>query len=153
VNRLEHRIPPPFVFIAAGALMWLLAGMGAPLPFAAAWRLPLGLALIVLGAAAIGLGFAAFRRAHTTIDPVHIDSASALVIGGIFRHTRNPMYVGFTLGLLGWAFLLDSAWALAGPLTFVLFIRRFQIAPEERAMEARFGAAYLDYKKAVRRWV
>lgn len=153
MNRLEHRIPPPFVFLGIGALMWALSRLGPALPLERPWRLALALLLAACGALAIGLGFAAFRQARTTIDPVHIDAATALVVRGVFRYTRNPMYLGFTLGLAGWAVALDTAWALTGPVLFVLFIRRFQIAPEERAMEAKFGDAYLAYKRAVRRWI
>jgi protein-S-isoprenylcysteine O-methyltransferase Ste14 len=97
--------------------------------------------------------FIAFGKAKTTIDPVNIDRASAIVTSGVYWFTRNPMYVGLTCLLLSWAAFLTSPWTLLGPLFFVLYITKFQIVPEERMMEAKFGASYLYYKNRVRRWI
>ena len=107
---------------------------------------------------AVGLGAAvagaiSFRRAKTTVNPMKPEKASSLVITGIFGFSRNPMYVGLGCVLVAWAILLSSAWLLFGPLIFVVYIGRFQIAPEERALSAMFGAAYSDYKAKVRRWL
>ena len=114
----------------------------------------LSAATIALAGVVVGLlGFRAFKRAGTTIDPVRPDAASTLVTGGIYRHTRKPVYVGFTLTLLGFAVLLGSPWALVGPAAFVLFTARFQIAPEERALLTKFGRDFAKYKKSTRRWL
>jgi protein-S-isoprenylcysteine O-methyltransferase Ste14 len=67
--------------------------------------------------------------------------------------SRNPMYVGLLFVLVAWAVYLCRAWTLLGPAAFVLYINRFQIAPEERTLTTRFGGAYSDYKRAVRRWL
>jgi protein-S-isoprenylcysteine O-methyltransferase Ste14 len=95
----------------------------------------------------------ALHRAHTTVNPVHVDQASSIVTNGVYRLTRNPMYVGLALLLTAWAIWLAVPWAFAGPALFGLYIYRFQILPEERAMEAKFGAEYLAYKQRVRRWL
>jgi protein-S-isoprenylcysteine O-methyltransferase Ste14 len=81
------------------------------------------------------------------------DASSSLVRSGIYTITRNPMYAGMLLMLCAWAVYLGSAWALVGPATFVAYMNRFQIAPEQRALEALFGASYTDYKAKVRRWL
>ena len=94
-----------------------------------------------------------FWRNKTTINPVDLESASALVTSGVFRFSRNPMYVGFTAMLVGWAVCLAAPWALVGPVAFVLFTNRFQIIPEERVMRDKFGQAYDDYQAQVRRWI
>jgi len=75
-----------------------------------------------------------------------------LVTGGIYRFTRNPMYVGLLLVLVAWATFLSSLWTLVGPLAFVLYITRFQIKPEESALATLFGQPYADYRAKVRRW-
>jgi protein-S-isoprenylcysteine O-methyltransferase Ste14 len=98
-------------------------------------------------------GFRTIRRAGSTIDPTRPAAASTLVIGGPFRFSRNPMYVGFTLMLLAWAAWLQSPWAFAGPAAFALYLTRWQIVPEERALRAKFGAAYTAYEARVRRWL
>ena len=109
--------------------------------------------IIALGALLVVQGARTFWRHETTIDPVDLERASTLVTGGIFRLSRNPMYVGFAAVLVGWAVCLAAPWSLAGPVAFVLFTTRFQIVPEERVMRAKFGRAYDDYRAQVRRWV
>lgn len=94
-----------------------------------------------------------FRKARTTVDPVHIERASTLVTGGIFSLTRNPMYLGLTLVLTGFGVWLTAPWSLIGPILFVAFITRFQIIPEERTMRSLFRDAYDDYCRRTRRWI
>ena len=150
---LEHRIPPPIVCLLFGVLMWLVAGvsMRVPIPF----QTRLGLALIwaLAGIAIAMLGAQAFRRAQTTVNPLTPEAASSLVVGGIFRHTRNPMYLGLSSVLLGWAIYLAAPWALLGPVLFAAYITRFQIIPEERALAQNFGQAFAGYCAQVRRWI
>ncbi len=153
MSKLEHRIPPPIVVVLLGVAMWLTArytshGFGTD-----ELRTILATAVSVFGLVVGGSGFRAFGRAKTTIDPIHLDAASVLVTNGIFRFTRNPMYVGFTALLLAWAIFLAAPWSFLGVVLFVLFIGRFQILPEERVMRAKFGAAYEDYRRRVRRWL
>ena len=109
----------------------------------------LGLIALTFGAS----GIVAFRLARTTINPVRIDQASRVVTGGIYRVTRNPMYVGLTALLTMWAVWLAVPLALLGPVLFALFTHRFQILPEERVMSAKFGREYQDYRLRVRRWL
>jgi protein-S-isoprenylcysteine O-methyltransferase Ste14 len=94
-----------------------------------------------------------FRRFRTTVHPEKPENTTALVMTGIYRLTRNPMYVGVTLALLGWAVWLRVPVALLGPVAFVLYVNRFQIVPEERVLASKFGEAYAAYCRRVRRWV
>jgi protein-S-isoprenylcysteine O-methyltransferase Ste14 len=153
MNSLDNRIPPPFVMLIVAAAMWGASFLTPPLSINGALRYGL-IAVFFLIAALFGApAIRAFRRSRTTIDPVHIERASALVTSGIYGITRNPMYVAITSLLLSWAAWLAAPWSLIGPVFFVLFITRFQILPEERAMGQKFGAAYADYRSRVRRWV
>jgi protein-S-isoprenylcysteine O-methyltransferase Ste14 len=79
--------------------------------------------------------------------------ASTLVVSGAFRYSRNPMYLGALLLLSAWAVYLSAWWPLAGPLAFFVYIDRFQIPHEERALKLVFGEPYLQYLKDVRRWL
>lgn len=146
---LEHRIPPPLVAIISGLLMWLAVRPIAPL----GGRLWLALLVVLAGAAVCLAGVASFRRARTTVNPLKPESASSLVVAGIYRHTRNPMYLGFAIILLGWCVFLGSALAVLGVAAFVLYIGRFQIRPEERALHELFGAEFEAFCGRVRRWV
>jgi protein-S-isoprenylcysteine O-methyltransferase Ste14 len=99
------------------------------------------------------LGVARFRRHDTTVLPHRPDAAARLVTDGIYRHTRNPMYVGMLMVLAGWGLWLNHLGAaLLIPLCGV-WLQRFQILPEERAMEARFGDEFRAYRRRVRRWL
>ena len=98
-------------------------------------------------------GVIAFRRAKTTVNPLKPETATSLVSTGIYSVTRNPMYVGLLFILIAWATYLSSAWALLGPLGFMLYINRFQIAPEERVLSTLFGSEYTAYQSRVPRWL
>jgi protein-S-isoprenylcysteine O-methyltransferase Ste14 len=150
---LEHKIPPPAVGLGIGGLMWYLASLAVPLEVPFGVRVGLALALLVVGAAIAIAGVVSFRRAKTTVNPLQPEKASSLVSSGMFQVTRNPMYLGMAIVLLGWAGYLASWPALLGVPIFVLYINRFQIAPEERVMASLFGADYAAYKEKVRRWI
>lgn len=150
---LEHKIPPPILVIMIGLAMWAASRLVPAIVISRDLRLLLAGIFGLLGFSLLGLGLLAFNKAKTTIDPVRIEAASSVVTGGIFAYTRNPMYVGFTALLLAWAWYLAVPWTLFGPMFFVLFITRFQIVPEERSLSAKFGLAYDDYRKRVRRWL
>lgn len=150
---LEHRIPPPIVGLLCGTAMWFASVPASS--FATGGGIRAGLAILVcgLGFAVMLAGVVSFRRARTTVNPLKPESATALVTGGVYRYTRNPMYLGMLLVLLGWAVFLASPAALAGPVAFALYIQRFQIRPEERALEALFGEAFVQYRSRVRAWL
>jgi protein-S-isoprenylcysteine O-methyltransferase Ste14 len=150
---LEHRVPPPIVGLLIAAAMWLLAALPPVLAVPTWLREGLALLLVAAGVAFDFLGILAFLRQRTTVNPLRPGNASALVTAGIYRVTRNPMYVGMALLLTAWAVQLSSPWAFLGPVAFVLFMNRFQIAPEERALSALFGASWSAYAARVRRWL
>lgn len=133
--------------------MWFASRFGAigeaPLYARACVALSLALAGITIALA----GDVEFKRAGTTFNPFKPENSSALVTSGVYGFTRNPMYLGLAMALLGWATFLSSAWTLAGPVAFVLYITRFQIVPEERVLAGRFGEAYAGYAARVRRWL
>lgn len=150
---LENRVPPPLVVVLIGVAMAVVAWFTPAVEVGNVVRFAIGGVLIALGALVVVLGARTFWRNETTIDPLDLGRASALVTSGVFRYSRNPMYVGFTAALAGWAVCLAAPWALFGPLAFVLFTTRFQIIPEERVMWVKFGQAYDDYRAQVRRWL
>jgi protein-S-isoprenylcysteine O-methyltransferase Ste14 len=150
---LEARIPPPLVALAIAVLMWLAAHW---LP---ATSLPRGVtyaaaALVLLAGLVFSIrAMRSFRQAGTTVNPVRIENASNLVTSGVYRISRNPMYVGVTLDLCALALFLNCFWTLIGPALFVAYTTRFQIMPEERILATKFGDAYRDYCRRVRRWL
>ncbi|ELC7366005.1 MULTISPECIES: methyltransferase family protein [Stenotrophomonas] len=150
---LETRVPPPLVMLLCGAIGYLASRLAAgpvvPLPMPA---------LLAGGVVAIGLTLnllpkLAFRRVRTTVNPLRPAMASALVTHGVYRYTRNPMYLGQATVLAGVMLYLQSPVALLAVPLFVLYITRLQIMPEERALSARFPEAYAAFRQRVRRWL
>jgi protein-S-isoprenylcysteine O-methyltransferase Ste14 len=153
MRALELKVPPPVVALLIGAAMWAIARRAPSLDLPLVVR-GVAFALVAFAGGAIALaGELAFRRAKTTINPFKPQNATALVTSGVYRFTRNPMYLGLTLVIVGWAAFLGAAWALLGAVAFVLYIDRFQIAPEERVLAAKFGEQYGEYTSRVRRWL
>ncbi len=152
---LEYRVPPPVVDGVCALAMWGVARLtpGWQLQWSATLRLGLLLVLVCMGALVALAGMLAFLRAHTTPNPLTPQRASTLVQSGIYRWTRNPMYLGMALVLLGWAAWLAHPLALACIPLALAWLQRFQIQPEERILQARFGQAYADYCQRVRRWL
>ena len=153
MSSLELKIPPPVVALFFALCMWLASSLVAPLELPFVLRVGAALTLVAVGLVVSTAGVVLFRRARTTIDPTKPMATSALVSGGIYRITRNPMYLGLLLELLGWAAFLANPLALLLVPAFVLYINRFQIKPEERTLLALFGGEYGAYQERVRRWL
>lgn len=150
---LKLKVPPPIVALATAATMWLIARQTRNFAIAIpASRLIAG-ALALLGVLIAVAGVRSFRKAQTTINPLKPESATSLVDFGIYRLTRNPMYIGMLLVLIAFAVLLSNPLALLGLAAFVVYMNRFQIAPEEAALTMLFGQKYTNYKTRVRRWI
>jgi len=153
MNALEHKVPPPAVALVLGALMWLISRYEPTLTLDMPWRTAVAIMLFSAGAAVSLAGLLEFRRAKTTINPLSPEAATAMVTSGIYRVSRNPMYLGLLLALFAWAVWLSHLLAFALPPLFVLYINRFQIVPEERVLSTKFGGQFSAYIRTVRRWL
>lgn len=150
---LNPRIPPVVVVLVAALLMWLLGRFVPALSFSLSGLHVIAALVALAGIVICASGVMSFQRAGTTTNPLEPEKVSALVVAGIYRISRNPMYLGFALLLLAWGIFLGSVLALLLVPAFILYMNRFQIAPEERALEARFGDAFFAYRRSVRRWI
>ena len=153
MQALENRIPPPLVAVIFAVAIWLLASSTSTVEFDQTIKIVAVTLLWVVGTVFSAGGVMAFRRSETTVNPLKPETASSLVTAGIYQVTRNPMYVGFVLFLLAWAAYLGSIWSVGLVVLFMVYIQRFQINPEERAMLKLFGQEYEDYRSKVRRWL
>lgn len=150
---MRNRIPPPIIMGLAIAVAW--AGK----TYLPALNIPLEplkpIAYIGWAAGAIMLIWAGvlFKVNDTTVNPFTPDKTSAIVDTGPFKISRNPMYLGMFLILLGWAILWASYASLPILIGFIAYITAFQIKPEEAALTAQFGDDYKGYMARVRRWV
>ena len=150
---LELKVPPLALVFLMAALMWLATWAVPTFGFELPARTLFSVSVVVAGAVIGGLGFASFIRAKTTVNPMKPDSSSSLVVSGIYRFTRNPMYLAFLLGLLGWAIFLSNALAFFPLPAFIVYMNRFQIEPEEKALARLFGEQFVAYRSRVRRWL
>jgi protein-S-isoprenylcysteine O-methyltransferase Ste14 len=153
MQALELKIPPPAVALLVAVAMWGISLATAIVEVPALVRAVAAIAIALVGIGTAISGTVAFRRAKTTVNPLKPETTSSLVTDGVYRFTRNPMYVGLAVVLLAWALFVSSPLAFLGPLVFILYITRFQIIPEERVLSAMFGTAYSEYQAKVRRWL
>lgn len=150
---LELKISPVTLAGLLVIAMWWLARQAAPSLPQGPLTLALAMALATLALLIGGAAVLHFRKARTTVNPFRPGKSSALVADGVFRYSRNPMYLALLLALLAWALYLASLWALLLVVVFPLWMNRFQIVPEERALRQAFGDEFDAYCRRVRRWI
>ncbi len=151
---MKLRIPPLLQFLFCAGLGWMASRLSPGLdydPGLAGHAIAAGLALA--GAAILAAAVAAFLIARTTVNPVRPTDAGHLVTTGLYRVSRNPMYLGFALVLVGLAIWIANGAALLAPLVFVVMMTVLQIDPEEKALKDMFGDAYDAYCRQTRRWL
>ncbi|GAA61801.1 hypothetical protein P20652_3690 [Pseudoalteromonas sp. BSi20652] len=148
---LNNKIPPVIVVLFFAGIMALIAHYS--IVDLNELVLYSSLASVVIGCVFGISGVISFRLAKTTVNPHKVDNASELVTSGIFKITRNPMYVGLAFLLIGWGIWLSSFYALLCVIGFIAYLTFFQIIPEERALTKLFGEDYIAYKAKVRRWL
>lgn len=146
-------IPPPVIALLCGLAM---CGIGEAFPqarFAFPFQAILAGAFVAVGLAIDLISIGAFRKAKTTITPLAPEKATSLITTGLYRYTRNPMYLGLLLILGGVAIWLGSLANGIFLIAFVGYITAFQIAPEEARLSDLFGSEYERYRVRVRRWL
>jgi protein-S-isoprenylcysteine O-methyltransferase Ste14 len=147
----KRKIIPPVYLLLTLVLMWLITRYFPVYQFIDPPAAYSGIILVLFGITIAAISAGLFIKAETGLEP--FDEATVLITGGFFRYTRNPMYLGMVLMLLGVDLLLGTVAALFPILLFFLIIRNHFVLGEERFLEAAFAQQYLDYKSKVRRWV
>lgn len=136
-----------------GAIAWVATRLWPQGTCALPWHGVIAAALAVAGLVLNIAPKSRFRRAGTTVNPLRPYAAATLVRSGLYRWSRNPMYLGHAVILLAWAVQLRHVAAFLAVPAYVLYVGRFQIRAEERALLARFGSEYVEYCRRVRRWL
>lgn len=149
---MKLKLLPPLVMVIFGVFMYLLNRFLPVGDFDFFGRMELSYGLFILGLLVIAIGIGQFVYAKTTTNPINLDKSSQLVTNGIFKFSRNPMYLGMLLLLLGYGLRLGNAFNTLLAAGFVYYMNHFQIKREEAALTELFGKPYLDYCKATRRW-
>lgn len=149
----ELRIPPVALSLIFAVVMWASSTIFSVASFSLPGTSILAFAIAVVGGGIAVAGVYAFRQHSTTVNPMKPETTASVVTVGIYRITRNPMYLGLVFALVGWAIHLANFAALFLVPAFVAYMTRFQIKPEERALLAKFGPSFADYMAGVRRWI
>jgi protein-S-isoprenylcysteine O-methyltransferase Ste14 len=150
---LELKVPPVIVLAGCAVLMWMVDSCTAGIYIDREARVILWAVFMMLAVTFCLSGVLSFLRNKTTANPIRPQNTKVLVTEGVYRVSRNPMYFGMLCLLFAWWFYLSNLWSLVGCLLFVLYMNRFQILPEERALEQMFGQPFLQYTQDVRRWI
>lgn len=150
---MKFRIPPLVYLLMFGIIAVVLDGYSPLDILVGEGRLVFSAVFAALGIIVMVLGVREFRRHQTTVNPLAPEKANALVQSGIFRFTRNPMYLGMFLVLTGVVIATQDAMGLLALVGFVVAMNRFQIRMEERALRQLFGEVYIQYCERTRRWI
>lgn len=151
--KLSLKIPPVAQGIIAILLIWLFHRYAPLYQVKFIYQRIVACALVGMGAIATIAGIFAFIKLSTTVDPRYPQKASKLVIIGIYKYSRNPMYLGILLAISGIAVYFGALSSIIVVLSFVAFMNKYQIAPEEAALQEKFGESYTHYLRNVRRWL
>ena len=151
---MHLRIPPPIVALIAILLIFLSKDYILILYLHPHLQNTLSILFLIIGFVIIFSATKEFKKSETTVNPMKPETSTSLVTSGIFKYTRNPMYLGLTSILLASCFYFSSLLGIIVyvPL-FILYITIFQIIPEEETMKGLFNDEYLDYCSKVRRWI
>ena len=153
MSNLSLKIPPVAQGIIALIFIWFLSRYIPLFHIDIAFKSIASVVIICIGALVGVLAVASFIRLPTTVDPRYPEKASKLVVVGIYRYSRNPMYLAIALVLLGISLYLGALSSLLVLFLFVVYINQFQIVPEEKMLEQKFGESYTHYAQNVRRWL
>lgn len=153
MRRLELLIPPLLVLMIFVILMWCIALLLPSFTLGIKPNFSLSIFMVLAGFLLVLISSASFIRVKTTLNPMRPELTSVLVKAGVYRYSRNPVYLGLLIMLLGWFVYLNNILAGLLVIAFVCYMNRFQIEPEEKALFKRYGAEFEDYKRLVRRWL
>lgn len=150
---MELRIPPPVQALFFATLMWFVDDWTDFVKVKFAFQGLIALVISFIGLSCIGLAGLNFKSAETTVNPLKPSNASSLVVSGIYKVSRNPMYLGLLIILSAWFLYLGNFFTLVVLPVFVWYITNFQIKPEEEALRKIFSQEYENYCSQVRRWI
>ena len=148
---MNNKIPPPIVTLICGLAIYFSKTFFNK--FFSYNNNTISLFLLILGFTVFTLAVKAFNRQKTTVNPLEPRQASSLVSSGIFKYSRNPMYLGMLIILLALSFKFNLVGGIVISLFLYLFITKFQILPEEEAMNELFGDEFTEYSNRTRRWI
>ena len=148
---MNNKIPPPIITLICGLGIYFSRPLFPKYNYISTDII--AASFLLLGIITLITAVLSFRRQSTTVNPLQPEKASSLVVSGIFKYSRNPMYLGMLLILLSMTIKFNFIGGILMIFTFIAFITKFQIIPEETVLERLFGKEFIRYKKKTRRWI
>jgi len=149
---MHLKIPPALQVAIIAGIMWIISRF-TNLNFDFTGKQTFGWIVFYIGIFIAILGVLNFKRAKTTVNPLKPSEASNLVISGIYKFTRNPMYLGMLFVLIAFFIKIGNYLNVPAIVLYVWYMTTYQIKPEEKALENNFGQEYINYCNEVRRWI
>ena len=148
---MNNKIPPPIITLICGLGIYFSRPLFPKynyisIDIIAASFLLIGIIILITSVLS-------FKRQGTTVSPLQPEKASYLVVSGIFKYSRNPMYLGMLLILISMTIKFNFVGGILIIFAFIAFITKFQIIPEETVLEKLFGKEFIEYKKKTKRWI
>ena len=148
---MNNKIPPPIITLICGLGIYFSRPLFPKYNFISIDIL--AASFLLLGIIMLITAVLSFKKQSTTVSPLQPEKASYLVVSGIFKYSRNPMYLGMLLILISMAIKFNFVGGILIIFAFITFITKFQIIPEETALEKLFGKEFTRYKKKTKRWI
>ena len=145
------KIPPPILVLILTSLVYFSSTKleSIYLPY----RQTVSVLILIIGIVVIISPVFDFIKSKTTVNPIKFQNVNRLVTTGIYRYSRNPMYLGMILIIISTTVYYLNLLSVFSPLIFYIWINKFQISREEIFLEGKFGNEYLKYKSKTRRWI
>ena len=147
---LNTKIPPPIVTLLCIGIIYLFESQ---IEYSEPDLKVVGIIFLILGLIIIFSAVLKFIKTKTTVDPTRPHKTSNLVINGIYKITRNPMYLGMLFLIMAYAIYNKNVIGCVIIPIFIFYINKFQIEPEEIEMRKKFGESFENYCKKVNRWL
>ena len=153
MKKRQKKIPPLALLIICMLLSWLISTELTSWEITFLFQKELAILAILLGLITILLAGIPLIKKHTTVDPRYPEKTTHLTINGLYSISRNPMYFGMLLILIGWNILIGNIASFIVIVAFIIYMNIFQIVPEEQALSKKFSDQYIQYCQQVRRWL
>ena len=148
---MNNKIPPPIITLICGLGIYFSRPLFPKYNYISTDII--AASFLLLGIITLITAVLSFRIQSTTVNPLQPEKASSLVVSGIFKYSRNPMYLGMLLILISMTIKFNFVGGILIIFVFIAFITKFQIIPEETVLERLFGKEFIRYKKKTRRWI
>ncbi len=150
---MKLKIPPVFVVLFFSFLMWFIFKLTQARHIKFEHQKLVSWSFFCVGVFIGVVAVYSFRKARTTVDPSRPNKASNLVTAGVYRYSRNPMYLGMLFILISFAIRIGNLYSFLVLPVYVWYITTYQIKPEEEVLTTLFQDQFMNYKKVVRRWI